>query len=101
MLMQNGSRVIGLWMGGCNEDRASDALRWHKPGTAFFQVPIFLSSGLADPIATPAQHAAVRDAMGRAGFRNVRLETYAGTHWMNAAQIAAGLRWFKEIADKP
>jgi hypothetical protein len=94
MLMKGGHPVIGLWMGGCNENCASDALRRYAPGAAFQATPIFLSSGLADPIATPAQHAAVRNAMQAAGFRNVRLETYAGTHWMDAAQIVAGLRWF-------
>ncbi len=37
----------------------------------------------------------MRDAWLLAGgLRNVRLETYAGTHWMDSAQIAAGLRWF-------
>jgi hypothetical protein len=55
---------------------------------------------LADPIATPAQHAAVRDAMRAAGFTNVRLETYPGTHWMDPAQISAGLRWFAAQDDK-
>ena len=94
MLMESGHRVIGLWMGGCNEDRATDALHWHKPGPAFFAVPIYLSSGLIDPIATPAHHRAVRDSMLASGFKNVRLETYAGTHWMDPEQIAAGLRWF-------
>ena len=94
MLMENGRRLTGLWMGGCNEDRASDALQWHKPGPAFFAVPIHLSSGLADPIATPAQHRAARDSMLAAGFRNVRLETCAGAHRMDPAQLAAGLRWF-------
>jgi len=94
MLMENGHRLTGLWMGGCNEDRATDALQWHKPGPAFFAVPIYLSSGLADPMATPAQHGAVRDSMRATGFKNVRLETYAGTHWMDPAQLAAGLQWF-------
>ena len=94
MLMENGHRVIGLWMGGCNEDRASDALQWHKPGPAFFAVRIHLSSGLSDAIATPAQHRAVRDSMLAAGFKNVRLETYAGTHRMDPVQLSAGLRWF-------
>jgi hypothetical protein len=94
MLMEGGHRVIGLWMGGCNEDRATDALRWHKPGPAFFAVPIYLSSGLADPIATPAQQQAVADSMHAAGFKNVRLESYAGSHRMEPAQLAAGLRWF-------
>ncbi len=93
-LMENGHRVIGLWMGGCNEDRASDALRWHRPGPAFFAVPIYLSSGLADPIAPPALQRAVRDSMLAAGFKNVRLETCAGTHRMEPAEITAGLRWF-------
>ncbi len=94
MLMENGHRVIGLWMGGCNEDRASDALHWHKPGPAFFAVPIHLSSGLADPVATPAQHRVVRDSMLAAGFKDVRLETHAGAHAMDPAQLAAGLRRF-------
>ena len=94
MLMENGRRVIGLWMGGCNEDRATDALQWHKPGPAFFALPIWLSSGLTDPTATPAQQQAVRASLLASGFKNVRLETYAGTHALDPAQVAAGLRWF-------
>ena len=96
MLMENGRRVIGLWMGGCNEDRATDALHWHKPGPAFFALPIWLSSGLTDPTATPAQQQAVRDSMLASGFKNVRLETYSGAHALEPAQLAAGLRWFAE-----
>ena len=94
MLMENGRRVTGLWMGGCNEDRVTDALQWHKPGPAFFTVPIWLSSGLTDPTAPPAQQQAVRASMLASGFKNVRLETYPGAHALEPAQIAAGLRWF-------
>ena len=57
-------------------------------------MPIWLSSGLTDPMATPAQQRAVRASMLGAGFKNVRLGTSAGTHALDAAQLAAGLGWF-------
>ena len=68
-----------------------------NPAPAFFAVPIWLGSGLADSMATPAQQRAVRDSMLAGGFKNVRLETSAGAHALDPAQLAAGLRWFAEL----
>src|ERR1044071_2032684 len=51
--------LIGLYMAGCNEDLATESFRIYQPGEHFKTVPIFLSSGRSDPIATPVQQAAV------------------------------------------
>src|SRR2546427_7623865 len=50
-MMRENYRVIGIFMGGCNEDWATVGLRLFQPGERFKHVPIFLSSGNRDPIA--------------------------------------------------
>lgn len=59
-------RVIGVFMGGCNEDRATLGLQLFQPGSHFKSLRIFLSNGINDPIANP-QHGTA-----------VRLETHSG-----------------------
>ena len=79
-MMKENYPVIGMFMGGCNEDLASLGLKLSQPGEQFKQVPIFLSSGTTDPIATPEQHATVKQSMRRTGFEKIRLENYEGTN---------------------
>jgi hypothetical protein len=93
-LMRDHFQVAGLFMGGCNEDRATTGLLVHHPGDAYKRVPIFLSSGSTDAIASPQQHAAVKQAMERSGFNNVRLESYSGGHRLDNTQLRQALNWF-------
>ncbi|HXI53640.1 MAG TPA: hypothetical protein VNH84_19135 [Candidatus Saccharimonadales bacterium] len=95
-LLRDGWRVIGVFMGGCNEDRATLGMELFKPGAAFLPVPMFLSSGVGDRIATPAQVTAVRDSMARSGFTQIRLESYAGGHQLDPEQLVQALRWFRQ-----
>ncbi len=85
--------LIGILMMGCNQDMASAELRKGSP-PQFLVVPIFLSSGKADTIATPAQTEGVKESMRRTGFRKVRLETHDGAHVVCQPHIGEALRWF-------
>jgi predicted esterase len=99
-LMHNGDRVIGVFMGGSNNDRASDGFFVSRPGEAFLDVPIFLSNGRNDPIAGPGPASLVRQSMEQTGFRKVRLELYAGGHQLDSAQLRAALQWFRPPAKR-
>jgi predicted esterase len=95
-LMHDGWRVAGVFMGGCNEDRATLGLQLFQPGDRFKQVPFFLSNGSSDPIANPQQGAAVADSMRRSGFTAIRSEVYGGGHRYNDEQMGLALQWFVE-----
>ena len=93
-----GYRVIGIFLEGINEEKLTEGYRRFKPAKGFLHTPIFLSSGLHDPIATLAQQTAVRDSMRRTGFKNVRQETFNNGHVVVPAQVRKALRWFRRSA---
>ena len=96
-----GRRPIGLFLGGCNEAAAVWALEeYRKPLPQFLRVPVFLSSGERDAIATPAQHRQVQRDMIGAGFSRVRLDSYSGRHELNQQQVRAALEWFAGVRDE-
>src|SRR5262245_60872209 len=95
-MMKEGYNVIGVFMGGCNEDRVTLGLEMYQHGDRFKSVPLFLSNGSADPIAGPQQAANVVAAMRRSGFTRIRSETYEGGHRQNDSHLADALRWFRE-----
>ena len=101
VFIENRFRVIGMFLGGCNEDRATDALRWHKPGPAFLQTPVFLSGGAQDRTANPDEQEAVVASLKKTGFTRVRHESYDGAHEMHLPHLAAALRWFANPAPSP
>ena len=92
----DGQRPVGVFQGGCNEPTMALALENYRPDPRTFQaIPVFLSSGDQDPVATPEQqHDSCRE-LQQAGFKRVRLETYLGAHELNAAQVTAALQWFR------
>ena len=101
MALIDGGRLIGVFQGGCNEPTMVDALKYYEPDRkAFLAIPVFLSSGSEDPIATPEDHARVRGELMRAGFKQVRLESWAGEHALNPPHVTAALQWFAELAGK-
>ncbi len=92
-------RVIGMYMGGCNEDMATQGLNEYQPKRSAFQrVPIFLSSGTRDSTATPDATVRVKDSMRNMGFRYVRIESYPGGHDPYPPHTDLALAWFDEIA---
>ena len=100
VLSEDGHPLLGLFLGGCNEDRVSDALRWHKPGPAFPSTPIFLSHGREDRLATADDTASIAETMQRSGFRSVRAESYDGGHELNMKELARALDWFRSVAGR-
>ena len=95
-LTRDNWRVVGVFMGGCNEDMATLGARLFEPGSHFKSVPMFLSNGEADPIANPQQGAAVKESMTRAGFTNVRLQTHEGKHELRQEHLRQALQWFAQ-----
>jgi predicted esterase len=87
-------RVVGMFMGGCNQDLATFGLHAYLPGDRFKQVPIFLSAGTSDPIASLAQARGVKQSMERTGFKRVRLVEYEGGHRLDLESLEAALDWF-------
>ena len=100
-MTRDGWRVIGVFMGGCNEDRASLGLQMFQPGDRFKRVPFFLSNGAGDPIANPEQGAAVAASMRRSGFTTIRLESYEGGHRQHLEHLETALPWFQQLAGRP
>src|SRR3954469_8790971 len=69
MLAKSGSvRVCGFFLSGINEDRLGEAYATYHPGGNFLNVPIWLSSGSSDPVATPQAHNLVKASLERKGF---------------------------------
>ncbi|MEO5722092.1 MAG: hypothetical protein ABIR71_11560 [Chthoniobacterales bacterium] len=94
LLAVGGYRVIGLFITGINEDTITEGYRKFRPGSSYQRTPIFLSSGGRDKVATPQQQNAVKNSMQRAGFGNIRHETFPSGHVVKKSHIEAALRWF-------
>ena len=60
----------------------------------FLNTAIFLSSGEADTIATPAHHERVKESIRATGFRKVRLENFDGAHVVHQPHVGEALGWF-------
>jgi hypothetical protein len=96
MFAVRGCRVIGIFLTGINEEKITEGYRHFQPGRSFLRTPIFLSSGLRDRIATIEQQTAVKDAMQRTGFVNIRHKTFSGGHEGSIAHVEEALRWFRK-----
>lgn len=94
-MMRQRDQVIGVFMGGCNEDRATTGYQISSPGPRFLNVPMFLSNGANDPIAGPTYGGKVKALMEQTGFNNVRLEIYNGQHRLDTNQLRMALEWFR------
>jgi predicted esterase len=94
-MMHQRDVVIGVFMGGCNEDRATAGYNVSRPGNAFLDLPMFLSNGTRDPIAGVDKGAVVKQAMEQSGFRKIRLESYDGGHRLDTNQLRQALEWFR------
>jgi hypothetical protein len=96
LLAVAGYRIAGIFLEGINEERITEGYRRFQPGSSFLRTPIFLSSGLSDPIATIEQQTAVKNAMQRTGFTNIRHETFPDGHVVLPTQVQKALRWFRK-----
>lgn len=88
-------RVLGMFMGGCNDDMASKGLNEFKPRrNAFLRVPIFLSAGDTDTTAPVSSVERVRGWMDGNGFKTIRLEIHQGGHFLYKPHVEMALDWF-------
>jgi hypothetical protein len=98
MLAKSGSaRVCGFFLSGINEDRLGEAYKTYHPGAGLLEVPVWLSSGSTDPIATPQAHNLVRVSLERTGFKRVRLEQFGGGHQLKLSEVRRALQWFRQL----
>lgn len=91
--------VWGVFMGGCNEDRASTGLLLYRSGAKYLKTRLFLSNGERDPIAGPVHGEAVKASMARSGFSQVTLKTYSGAHRLSQEHVREALQWFEKAGD--
>jgi predicted esterase len=89
--------MCGLFLAGMNEDRLSPAYQTYQPGPSFLNIPIWISGGMDDPIATPSAEGAVRASLQRTGFKRVRVEHFIGSHWLKRSEVRLALHWFREL----
>lgn len=96
-----GHPPIGVFQGGCNEATMGEMLRLFRTDrirTQFLNIPVFLSSGRDDPIATREEVDDVAASLRSSGFRHLRQERFDGAHELCAEQVEQALRWFAELA---
>ena len=101
MSARDGRMPVGIFLGGCNAPTPALGRARYGAPRAFREVPVFLSSGDADPVATPQDHRQVRLALVNDGFRHVRLEAYPGKHVVHAPHAGAALAWFDALRGDP
>ena len=95
-LVADHRKLIGVFMGGCNEDAATSGMQLFGSGPGYWSTPLFLSNGNKDNIAGPQHGANVRASLQRTGFKKVRAEIYDGGHRLDEAQVRLALEWFGE-----
>jgi hypothetical protein len=98
MMAKTGSvRICGFFLSGINEDRLGDAYKTYQPGRGLLEVPVWLSCGDNDTVATPQAHSLVKASLDRAGFKRVRLEQFGGGHQLKPTEVQRALQWFRQL----
>jgi predicted esterase len=100
ILAQKNYNLIGVFMAAVNQDMASEAAKVYEPAVRFKKVPIYISSGTDDKLATPLQHEEVKESLLSNGFTTVRLESFKGGHSVSDDELRKGLKWFFEEYNK-
>src|SRR3982751_1979421 len=80
LLAKNGSRVVGIYITGANEDRLSEGYARVAPGKEFLMTPVYISIGRDDRIATLEQQYNVAGSIKRTGFQRARIGTIHRTN---------------------
>jgi len=98
MLAANrGLRICGLFLAGISSDRVTAGYKDYQPAADFLNVPIWISSGMADQVATPGAQENVYYSLKRTGFKQVRLERFFGGHGLRSTEIQRALHWFRDV----
>lgn len=93
---KKGRNVSGLFLGGCNQQYLSGVAEQIKAPPAVRKIPVYISNGRSDTVATPRMVDTVERGLKAAGFKHVRRETYDGGHGLNKDEFEKALRWFGE-----
>ena len=97
-----GRTIAGIYLAGISTDWIVAAAKDFKVMNADFKrVPILLQYGDHDVVATPSDHWRIYDELKRAGFRNLRVVTFRGTHEIDPTLLRKALDWFRESAAPP
>jgi hypothetical protein len=97
LLAKHGSRIIGIYITGANEDRLSEGYSRVAPGPGFLMTPVYISAGRDDRIATLEQQYDVAGSIKRTGFQRIKIGTFHGGHEANDAQTSIALSWFRQL----
>ena len=89
--------ICGFYLSGINDDRLSPAYKTYQPGPGFLDIPIWISGGMDDEIASPSSQGAVQGSLQRTGFQRVRIERFMGGHRLKRSEVRLALRWFREL----
>jgi hypothetical protein len=89
--------ICGFFLAGINEDKMSESYRNYQPGTDFLNIPIWISGGMDDMIATPSLEGKAMASMRATGFKRVRIEHFMGVHQLKRSEVRLALRWFREL----
>jgi len=89
--------ICGFFLSGINVDRLTESYKTYQPGPSFLEIPVWLSSGSSDTVATPSSHNLVKSSLERTGFKHVRLERFDGQHQLKLSEVRRALQWFREL----
>ena len=88
--------VIGMFLGGCNQDMTAAAIQETRCSKADLKkIKVFISNGKSDKISTVA-HAQALEQSTSAFYRKVRLELFEGGHTRNVGELQKAMEWFLE-----
>lgn len=93
--------ICGIFLAGINEDRMPEVLKSYPARPEFFRLPIWISSGSHDPIATPGKSRDVQGSLTHLGFKNVRLSQFQGGHELDRFDLRNALKWFRQECNFP
>jgi len=89
--------ICGFFLSGINDDKMSEAYKTYQPGADFLNIPIWISGGMDDIIATPSLEGKAAANMRATGFKRVRVEHFMGVHQLKRAEVKLALRWFRQL----
>jgi dienelactone hydrolase len=100
-LLASDLKVIGMFLGGCNQDMTADAREETRCRSADLRkIKVFISNGKKDTISTVAHAETLLTSLKSGSYGDVRLELYEGAHGLNREEYEKALAWFKEPLKK-
>lgn len=95
VLLAENRHVIGLFLGGCNEEFTGEIMKtFPQVRDAYASMDFFLSAGGNDIIAPPRVVRRVARRLEKAGAENVYFSRYHGGHDLNTNDLDKALKWF-------